>query len=64
MPVINLLQSTVCGLLNKLLYYAGGCIIADRGFNVADCVGSVHECCSIIVMPSFNEGKQLTIVTN
>ena len=22
-------------------YHAGGCIMADRGFNVADCVGSV-----------------------
>ena len=22
-------------------YHASGCIMADRGFNVADCVGSV-----------------------
>ena len=28
-----------CGLLNKLL--PGDCIMADRGFNVADSVGSV-----------------------
>ena len=40
-PVINLLQRTACGLYLISSYHADGCIMADRGFNVADCVGNV-----------------------
>ena len=42
-PVIILLQSTACACMGYLIssYHAGGCIMAYRGFNVADCVGSV-----------------------
>ena len=29
-------------------YHAGGCIMADRGFNVADCVGSVGAISSVL----------------
>ena len=41
--MIILLQSTACACMGYLIssHHAGGCIIADRGFNVADCVGSV-----------------------
>ena len=34
--MINLLQSTVCGLLITSSYHASGCIMVDRDFNVAD----------------------------
>ena len=33
-PVINLLLSTVCVITSS--YHAGGCIMAERGLNVAD----------------------------
>ena len=42
-----------CGCLNKLL--PGNCVMADRGFNAADCVGSVG---ASVVMPSFTKGVQ------